>query len=205
MMSPNRRRLEAVSGEDTPRNHQAPTEFDSGDGSDDGRAQTVIRQWAPEHQLIGALMHLPASQARPILQTVPDTAIWSPMSRWAYELIRGLVDAGRDPDPVLVLRAGKAQPAADALRPNQPVTPGRYHELAVYLANAYTQVVDPRGARHYAQEVLDDAYRRAVHEYGIRLAQMAKNGAEQAVVCKEALKLARLVEQWIVVSQSDVP
>ena len=45
----------------------------------DWRATSVIDQWTPEHQLIGALMWLTAEQARPILELVPDTAIWRPM------------------------------------------------------------------------------------------------------------------------------
>jgi hypothetical protein len=112
------------------------------------------------------------------------------------ELIRGLVDAGRDPDPVLVLHRASSQSASDALHPNQPVTPRGHHELAVYLANAYTRVIDPHSARGYAREVLDDAYRRAVREHGIRMAQLAECGAETAVVCEEVSKLTRLVEQW---------
>ena len=46
-------------------------------------AQQVFDQWDPEHQLIGALMWLSAEQARPILQLVPDTAIWQPKRQWA--------------------------------------------------------------------------------------------------------------------------
>jgi replicative DNA helicase len=205
MTSPNRRPLEAVPDEETRRNSDAQTELNSLDGDDNWRAETVIKQWAPEHQLIGALMHLPAPQAKPILEEVPDTAIWRPITRWAYELIRGLADAGRDPNPVLVLRAAKTQPAADTLRPKEPVTPSRYHELALYLADAYTQVVDLRGARGYAREVLDDACRRALREHGIRMSELAESGAETAVVCKEALELARLAKQWIGVSRTDIP
>jgi replicative DNA helicase len=203
MTSPNRRSLEAVPDPDLADNHEAEADFNNLDAGEDWRAQTVIKQWAPEHQLIGALMHLPAPQARPILEAVPDTAIWRPITRWAYELIRGLVDAGRDPDPVLVLRAAKTQqPSADALHPNQSVRPRRHHELALYLADAYTQVIDPRGALRYAREVLDDAYRRAIQEHGIRIAHMVESGAETAVLREEALKLAGLVEQWIGVSQT---
>jgi hypothetical protein len=116
MTSPNRRPLEAVPDHDTPHDRETHTEFDNLDGLDNWRAQTVINQWAPEHQLIGALMHLPAPQAKPILEAVPDTAVWCPITRWAYEIIRGLVDAGGDPDPVLVLRRARSQPASDATR-----------------------------------------------------------------------------------------
>jgi replicative DNA helicase len=204
MRSPNRRSLEAVPDPDLADNHEAEADFNNLDAGEDWRAQTVIKQWAPEHQLIGALMHLPAPQARPILEAVPDTAIWRPITRWAYELIRGLVDAGRNPDPVLVLRRAGTQSANNALHPDQCAPARRHHELAVYLADAYTQVVDPHDALHYAREVLDDTYRRAVQEHGIRMAQLAESGAETAVVCEEALKLAGLVEQWTGVSQTDL-
>jgi hypothetical protein len=61
-------------------------------------ARSVITQWDPEHQLVGALMHLPAGKAAPILNLVPDTAIRRPMTRWAVELIRTLVDEEREND-----------------------------------------------------------------------------------------------------------
>jgi hypothetical protein len=61
------------------------------------QAQTVLNEWAPEHQLIGAMLWLTAEQARPILELVPDTAIWQPLRQWAYEIIRAVVADGRDP------------------------------------------------------------------------------------------------------------
>jgi hypothetical protein len=81
------------------------------------------------------------------------------------EIIRHLVDHGRDPDPVVVLRTARHQPAADALNPQGPVTAARHHQFAVYLASAYTQTVAPSCAR----EVLDDACRRAISFHGHRL------------------------------------
>jgi hypothetical protein len=152
------------------------------DGGDDWRAQTVLNQWDPEHQLIGALMYLPAVQAAAILKLVPDEAIWQPTSRWAIEIIRHLVDHGRDPDPVVVLRTARHQPAADALNPEGPVTAARHHQFAVYLASAYTQTVAPSCAHEYAREVLDDAYRRAISFHGQRLRQLAETGAARAVI-----------------------
>ena len=59
--------------------------------SESWEATAVLNQWAPEHQLIGAMMWLTADQARPILELVPDTAIWQPMRKWTYETIRALV------------------------------------------------------------------------------------------------------------------
>ena len=106
-----------------------PTEHDTDVA--DWRAETIATQWEPESQLVGALMWLPAACVRRILELVPDTAIWRPMNRWAYELIRSLVDDARDPDPVTVLARGKTQPAADALQPDQPPTPERHKRLAL--------------------------------------------------------------------------
>lgn len=68
-------------------------------------------------QLVGALMHGSAAHAAPILELVPDSAIWRPDNRWAVEIIRFLVADGCDPDPVLVLRT----PAIG--RPPTPCTP----------------------------------------------------------------------------------
>lgn len=199
------RRLESVPDSELTSRAKIESVSDTVEGNDDWDARTIVEQWAPEHQLIGALMHLRASRAKPILNLVPDTAIWQPVTRWSYELIRGLVDGGRDPNPVVVLRRGYVQSASEALDPEQPVTPRRYHALAVYLANAYTQVVDPRDAHSYAREVLDDAFRRALHAQGIRMAHMAETGAERVAICKEISKLSRLVEQWTGVSQTDIP
>lgn len=75
--------------------------------SESWEATAVLNQWAPEHQLIGAMMWLTADQARPILELVPDTAIWQPMRQWTYEIIRALVADGRDPNPVVVLAAAR--------------------------------------------------------------------------------------------------
>lgn len=120
MTSSNRRPLEAVIDQDGPRSRETDLPVGNVGRLRDRDAEKVINQWAPEHQLIGALMHLPASEAKPMLDAVPDTAIWLPIARWAYELIRALVDAGRKPDPALVLRRGSVQSASDALHPNRP-------------------------------------------------------------------------------------
>jgi|SRR3954465_14105509 hypothetical protein len=62
-------------------------------------AENVWSQWDPEAQLVGALMHLKVDAAAAILVLVPDSANWAPDNRWAYEIIRHLVNAGADPDP----------------------------------------------------------------------------------------------------------
>ena len=113
------------------------------EGDDEWRSKTVIDAYSPEHQFVGSLMWLPADQARPLLNLVPDTAIWRPATRWAYELIHGLVEAGADPTPVSVLAAGRHQAARDAIDPDTPPTPNRHKQLAVYLFDAYAQAVAP--------------------------------------------------------------
>ena len=100
-------------------------------------ADAVVTQWQPEHQFIGALLYLSAEDAATLLHLVPDSAIAKPMARWAYELIRRLVDEGDKPDPVSVLAAGKRHSAHQALCPDQPPTAKRHHQLALYLVDAW--------------------------------------------------------------------
>jgi replicative DNA helicase len=147
-----------------------------------GRAESLARQWDPEHQLIGALMHLDASRVAPILDLVPDRAIHDPMARWGYEIIGALVDAGHDPDPVAVLATGSRQPAREALNPEATPTPRQHHRLALYLADAYTSTVSPTLALSYAREVLEAAYRRSFRAHGMAMVCLADAGADHATL-----------------------
>src|SRR5262249_45177638 len=90
------------------------------------------------------------------------------MTRWTYEIIRALVDDGRDPHPVSVLARAKHRATAWALQPERPPTPDRHHRLAVHLAELYINTITPAAAASYAREVLDEAYRRAFCDPGIR-------------------------------------
>jgi hypothetical protein len=128
---------------------------------DNAEAETVLRQWDPEAQLVGAVMHLRNPQAAAILQLVPDDAIWRPDNRWVYELIRHIVEGGGDPDPVVVLHTARWRPPTDAPHPGELVSATRHHQFAIHLADLYTRTVTPGVARQYAREVLEDAYRRA--------------------------------------------
>jgi hypothetical protein len=162
------------------------------------QAQTVLNQWAPEHQLIGALMWLTTEQARPILDLVPDTAIWQPMRQWAYEIIRALVAEGRDPNPVIVLAAARQRSWSLSHRADQPPTPNQHHRLVVYLAGAYTQVLSPAAAAgDYAREVLDEAYRRAFRDNGIRMQQLGGCGAERELITEQFAAIRdELADLW---------
>jgi hypothetical protein len=186
MMEPQRRSLQVVA--DVGANPTAidnPTDDTNGgveyiEGRDEWRARSVIRQWSPEHQLVGALMYMSAEDARPILELVPDSAVWRPVTRKAIEVIRSLVAEGRDPDPVVVLRAAEAQPTGELTNglPSSGWAVGdsgsRHHQFVLYLADAYTQVIDSSHVHAYASEVLGDAYRRAFRFHGVRMQQLAE-------------------------------
>ncbi|OBJ01004.1 hypothetical protein [Mycobacterium sp. 1465703.0] len=144
------------------------------------RSQTVIDEYSPEHQFVGSLMWLTAEQARPLLELVPDNAIWRPQTRWVYELIRALVDAGTDPTPVTVLAAGRCQSARHALEPSESPSAHQHKQLALYLFDAYSQAIAPTASiRSYAREVLEEAYRRAFDTFGIKMQQLAACGADR--------------------------
>ena len=162
------------------------------------RSQTVIDQYSPEHQFVGSLMWLTATQAKPLLELVPDNAIWRPQTRWAYELIRALVDAGTDPTPVSVLAAGRRQPVLEALEPNEPPNANKHKQLALYLFDAYSQAIAPAASiGSYAREVLDEAYRRAFDTFGIRMQQLAACGADRDDLTEQfAMIRDELAELW---------
>jgi replicative DNA helicase len=176
-----------------------PVETDAAPGGDnEWRSQTVIDQYSPEHQFVGSLMWLRAEEARPLLNLVPDTAIWRPRTRWAYELIRGLVEAGTDPTPVSVLAAGRHQAARDAIDEDTPPTPNRHKQLALYLFDAYAQAVAPATAiKTYAGAVLDEAYRRAFDTCGIRMQQLAASGADRGELTHQLTAIRdELADLW---------
>jgi hypothetical protein len=166
--------------------------------SESWEATAVLNQWAPEHQLIGAMMWLTADHVRPILELVPDTAIWQPMRQWTYEIIRALVADGRDPNPVVVLAAARLRSWSQRGGADQPPTAVRHYRLAVYLAAAYTQVLSPSAAAgDYAREVLDEAYRRAFRDNGIRMQQLAGCGAERELITERFAAIRdELADLW---------
>jgi hypothetical protein len=127
---------------------------------------------------------LSADNAGSILDLVPDAAIWRPITRLVIGIIRAVVAEGRDPDPVAVLASAKRRrTAADSAIDSLPTGPSRsgggicHRQLALYLADAYTQVVDPRHVRAYACDVLAEAYRQAFRFHGIRMQQLSESNA----------------------------
>jgi replicative DNA helicase len=177
MTAAHRAELHVVPDSDT---DLAPDEdFEPGD---ELRGQTIAAHWEPENQLIGALLWMPHTRARSFLELIPDTAIWGPLNRWVYELIRRATDARRDPDPVTVLAYGRQHAATEALDPARRPTAGQHHRLALHLADLYTHTLSADIAANHARDVLDEAYRRSVREHGIRMQQMADSGADRAAI-----------------------
>lgn len=130
-------------------------------------------------------MWLPAARVRTILELVPDTAFERPRARWACQLIRSLVDAGHDPDPVAVLDLARTQPSAFALRPSQPPNAHQIKGLAIYLFDAYQHAIAPREcAGRYARDVLDDAYRNAFRDHGLRMQELAECDVERELLTR---------------------
>jgi len=70
--------------------------------------------------------------------------------------------------------------------------------LAVYLAAAYTQVLSPSAAAgDYAREVLDEAYRRAFRDNGIRMQQLGGCGAERELITERFAAIRdELADLW---------
>jgi replicative DNA helicase len=144
-----------------------------------------LRQFAAEHQYVGALLYLSAEHASPLLELVPDTAINRPVTRWAYELIRFLVGQDRPADPVSVLAAGRHRPAAQSLDPRSGPSARQLHELAMYLADAYTESIGATFVDRFARQVLDDAYRRGFAALGQRMQRLAETGAERVELAEQ--------------------
>lgn len=140
--------------------------------------------WQPEQQFIGALLHLDVPACAELVDLVPTTAIWTPIARWAFELIATLTAAGTRPEPIAILALARRQPPASE---NNVLTglvittqrPSIHADLGRYLADALTRVIDPNDARSYAREVLDDAFRRAAADWGVRLQEMAEACADR--------------------------
>lgn len=182
----------------TPLTVVADNADDTADLDVEWRSQTVIDEYSPEHQFVGSLMWLTAAQARPLLELVPDNAIWRPQTRWVYELIRALVDAGTDPTPVTVLAAGRRRSGSDALEPDESPSAHQHKQLALYLFDTYSQALAPAASiRSYAREVLEEAYRRAFDTFGIRMQQLAACGADRDDLTEQfAMIRDELAELW---------
>ena len=158
----------------------------------DWRTPTAIDQFRPEHQFIGSLLWLGGDAAQPLLDLVPSEAIWDPQTRWAYELIRRVVDAGNTPTPPAVLAAGRRHAATEALDSATAPNSDRLAHLSLYLFDAYAQAIAPAAAaRIYARDVLEEAYRRAFAAAGTRMQELAaSDGIERDDLTRQFAAIA---------------
>lgn len=152
---------------------------------DEVLVETAAEQWSGEIQLLGTLMYLPVAEVRAILEYVRDNDIYRPQIRHAIEIIRALVAAGQKPEPTIIVRTAQKQPPANHAFPgmtrewNLGGQGSRYHSFVLLIANAYTnEIGNGTTAWFHAAEVLDDSYRRAFLEHGIRMQQMAEAMAD---------------------------
>jgi len=164
--------------------------------TDAENATTGDSPWAPEHQLVGALMWLPAATARAIVELVPAAAIEQPVTRWAYETIAALVADGRNPDPVLVLATARRQPCSIAVDSDAPPTARRHHQLAVYLGRAYTETMSADNAAGYAREVLELAYRRSFAACGERMQALAEATTDRTELTEQFAAVREELLGW---------
>jgi hypothetical protein len=134
----------------------------------------------------------------------PTSRSGGPQTRW--ELIGSLVDDGRDPDPVSVLNRAKHHPDAQALQPDTAPTPGQHHRLAVCLSDLYTNTVNHHAAPDHARDTLDEAYRRAFREQGIRMQQVSETTSSRAELTEQFVIIRdQLVDLWQRAQATTVP
>ena len=145
-------------------------------------AVDVVTWWDPRRQFVGSLLWLTAERAAPFLAAVPDDAVDEPLTQWAYEVIRTLVAGGRDPHPTAVLHRAKTQAAAGALEPARPPSGRDHHRLATHLAGLYIHVLDPESVADHAHDVLEQAYRVAIHAAADRLHYLADTAHDTAAL-----------------------
>lgn len=161
-----------------------------------GCVESMSSPWDPEHQLVGALMWLPATTVQRIAAVVPASAIERPITRWAYEIIVGVAAGGDNPDPVLVLATAKRQPCSIGPDPVAGPSATRHHQLSVYLARAYTETVSADNAPSYGREVLDAAYRRAFAASGQRMQALAEKGADRTELTERFAAVREELLDW---------
>ncbi len=173
----------------------------------DWRATSVIDQWTPEHQLIGALMWLTAEQARPILELVPDTAIWRPMHPMGLRDHSRVVVDGRE-TPTRCWCCAAAGPAAlRAWRLGRTIEPDadrgsnrmrRHRDLALHLASTPTpQDHHPAAAGDYARRSPRRGLPEKLRDTGIRMQQLAECGAERGDLTDQFAKIRdELADLW---------
>jgi hypothetical protein len=105
-----------------------------------------------------------------------------------------------------VLNRAKHHPDAQALQPDTAPTPGQHHRLAVCLSDLYTNTVNHHAAPDHARDTLDEAYRRAFREQGIRTQQVSETTSSRAELTEQFVIIRdQLVDLWQRAQATTVP
>jgi replicative DNA helicase len=129
----------------------------------------LVQDLNPEAAVVGCLLRSGAGEALALLQDLHEADLADPQLRYVLRATRTVVQAGADPDPVLVLRDLQSTGAADRFRE------GESAGLVLHELVAGAPVLG--SARHYLRLVLEDSRRRLVLEAGTRLQQAAERGS----------------------------
>lgn len=133
-----------------------------------------------EAAVLGCVLHLPAGQARALVDRLEVEDFADPRHRGVLAAARALLQRGEPADPVTVLgelrRCGlEASFAAD-------------RSAGVFLVDLYAAAPAVASAGHYLRVVLEHGWRRRVLEAGVRLQQAAGQSAVEdlhQLVCDE--------------------
>lgn len=143
----------------------------------------------PEHNLVGTLLHEPASTVAGVLSLVEDDDIQAELPRLLLGLIRTIVREGRQPDPVTVAARARRLP-----RDPNPYARSYDHLVIVrHIAEVYTNLGWPLYTYAYAAQVVEDAYRRDFWTGCTRLAQMAEEHTDLSELETHA---AAVIDRW---------
>lgn len=116
---------------------------------------------------VGALMHLPAKDCAAPLSRVDDAMLDDPAVASVLHLVRRIVEAGQNPDPVVV---------SDFALKSGAISQARWPQLSEVVLRCYSQVPSPSMVGYYAQAVINQAARRALKREAERLLQAAEAG-----------------------------
>ena len=115
---------------------------------------------APEPALIACLLNADRATAAGILGAICDADVGDYRLQAVLTLARRVVDAGRPPEPGILLATARAGGITSAT-----------HDLGLLLADLAGSVTVVASWRYYLAAVVEDAIRRRAAEAGARIAQ----------------------------------
>jgi replicative DNA helicase len=146
-----------------------------------------------ERQFLGCLLHLPAPPARRLAAGLDPGDFADPPHGWVFELITGVLAAGRAPCPVAVL---------DHARDHTDLTPRsggaqRLAHLGIWLVDTYHDCAHPSEpyAAWLKELVLKHAWRRAITAHAHRVLQATEH-ATTSELRRVHSDTGRIEELW---------